>query len=210
MKVEIFSDIHCPYCYVGMSRLEKALKDFDHRDEVELIYRSYELNPSAEVSSKDSIYEVMAKKQNISIMDAMAYYEQLEEAGRLEGVTFDMEMLIPTNTFDALRLSHYAKKFGKQVPLMKRLFKAHFEEGIDVGDIQALARLGEEVGLAKDEVQKVLESSDYKEDVVGDHASATLMGISSVPYYVLNEKFGMAGAQSVEDFLSALNEAYAR
>lgn len=209
MKIEIFSDIHCPYCYVGTARLEKALEKFEHRDSVELVYRSYELSPDAEFGSSDTVYEAMAKKQNVSIMDAMAYYEQLEEAGRLEGLNFDMEMVIPTNTFHALRLSHYAKAFGKQVPLMKRLFEAHFSEGKDVGDLEVLAQIGAEVGLDREAVRQMLERSEFKEEVVGDHASATLMGISSIPYYVLNEKYGMSGAQTVDAFLEALEEAYA-
>ena len=208
MKIEVFSDVHCPFCYIGMARLKKALSDFEHQDDVEITYRSYELNPGAEAGSKDSIYEVMARKQNISIMEAMDYYQQLTEAGCQEGIVFDAEMMIPTNTFDALRLSHFAKKYGKQVFLMKRLFEAHFAEGKDVGDHRELALLAKEAGLNEEKALAMLQSDEYKEEVIGDHASAALMGISSVPYYVLNEKYGMSGAQSPEVFLEALQEAY--
>lgn len=177
--------------------------------EIQLVYRSYELSPSAEAGSKDSIYEAMAKKQNISIMDAMAFYEQLGEAGAKWGLRFDGDMLIPTNTFDALRLSHYAKDFGVQYPLMKVLFKAHFSDGLDVADHQVLADLAAGVGLDREDVFRFLGSSQYREEVIGDHASAALMGITSIPYYVIDEKYGIGGAQSKEAFLEALGTASA-
>ena len=190
-----------------MARLQTALQDFEHKDQIEITYRSYELSPNAEAGSKDSIYESVARKQNASIMDVMESYSQIAEAGRQAGLAFDMDMIIPTNTFDALRLSHYAKESGKQVALMKRLFEAHFAEGIDVADHQELVRLAKEAGLDEEGALAVLESSTYKEEVIGDHASAALMGINSIPYYVINEKYGLSGAQSPADFLDALRQA---
>jgi len=178
-------------------------------DGVEVIYKSYELSPGAVAGSKDSVYEAMAKKQNCSIMDAMEYYRQLEKAAEKVGLKVDSGMITPTNTFDALRLTHLAKNFGLQAPLVKRLFEAHFAEGVDVADHGELVRIATEVGMDEGAARQLLESSDYREEVIGDHAAAALMGITSVPYYVIDEKYGMGGAQTVEAWEDILKGKFA-
>ncbi|MHB8129948.1 MAG: DsbA family oxidoreductase [Mobilitalea sp.] len=207
MKIEIWSDYVCPFCYLGKRRLELALKDYEHRDDVEIIFKSFELDPTAKKVYSESLHEIIAKKYGISVEQAKASNHQLVEQAKEVGLNYNFEDIIPTNTFDAHRLSHYAKTQGKENALTERILRAYFVDSLNISDHKVLAGLAEEVGLDKDKALQVLVTGNYKEEVRGDEEDATRLGIRGVPYFVFNNRYKVSGAQSPEVFLEVLQKA---
>ncbi|MDR3598440.1 DsbA family oxidoreductase [Clostridium sp.] len=206
MKIEIWSDFVCPFCYIGKRRLEIALNKFEHKDEVELVFKSFELDPSSNKKYDENIHEIIAKKYGISVEQAKASNNQIIDQAKAIGLNYNFDDLIPTNTFDAHRLSHYAKSQGKMNELSERLLKAYFVDSLNISDHKVLANLADEVGLNSEEALKILESNKYGEDVRKDEASASKLRISGVPYFVFNNKYSVSGAQPPELFLELLEK----
>lgn len=206
MKIEIWSDFVCPFCYIGKRRLEIALNKFEHKDEVELVFRSFELDPSSKKKFDENIHEIIAKKYGISVEQAKASNNQIIEQAKAVGLNYNFDDLIPTNTFDAHRLSHYAKTEGKMNELSERLLKAYFVDSLNISDYKLLADLAGEVGLNSEEALRVLESNKYGDEVRKDEESASKLRISGVPYFVFNNKYSVSGAQPAELFLEVLEK----
>ena len=161
MKIEVWSDFVCPFCYIGKRRLESALDQFEYKDEVELIFRSFELDPNSKKKFDENIYEIIAKKYGISVEQSKASNDQIVAQAKVLGLNYNFDDLIPTNTFDAHRLSHYAKTEGKANELSERILKAYFVDSLNISDYKILASLAGEVGLDSDEALKVLDSDQY-------------------------------------------------
>lgn len=210
MKVEIFSDVVCPWCAIGKRRFEAALGQFGHADEVDVHWRAFELDPSAPVVAEGDTLSHLVEKYGISKEQAIASQSKLTTMAALEGLDFHFEMTKRTNTFDSHRLLHYAHEVGLQDALKERLFIAYFTEGETIGDRETLVRLGEEVGLDANKSAEVLESGRYAAEVRSDEQEARELGISGVPFFVIDRTFGVSGAQSPEAILQVLEEAWTK
>ena len=208
MKIEVWSDFGCPFCYIGKRRLERALESFSHRDEIELVYRSFELDPGAPKDTESSIHELLAVKYGLSLEQAKESNRNVAQQAQTEGLTYNFDTIIPTNTFDAHRLAHYAGEQGKAKEMTERLFRAYFTDSLHIGDWDTLIRLAEEVGLDGAAVREVLEQNTYADAVREDENEARRLGIRGVPFFVLRGKYAVSGAQPLEIFQGALLRAW--
>ncbi|MGP4071165.1 DsbA family oxidoreductase [Piscibacillus sp. B03] len=207
MKIEIWSDVVCPFCYIGKRRLEEAMERFGQGN-IQVHFRSYQLDPSAEKNTHSDIHEMLAKKYGVPYEEGKRMNDQMAQQAKTVGLEFNFDQVIPTNTEDAHRLSHYANKSGKMYDMMESLMRAYFTEGKDVGDHQVLANLAEEVGLDPKEALEVTETSKYKRDVHADQQDAHQIGVQGVPFFVFNEKYAVSGAQPTEVFLDVLKKVH--
>ncbi|MGV3488158.1 MAG: DsbA family oxidoreductase [Tuberibacillus sp.] len=208
MKVEIWSDFVCPYCYIGKRRFESALGEFAQAKNVEIVYHSFELDPYADRDQYVDIHGALSQKFNISYEQAKAMNENVGRQAQTQGLTYNFDAMVPTNTFNAHRLMHYAKANGKMAEMVEILFRSYFTDGRHIGDEETLAVLAEEAGLSKKQALEVLLSDRYAEDVRSDEQDAQQLGIQGVPFYVINRKYAVSGAQPKEVFINALNRAW--
>ncbi|WP_243355757.1 DsbA family oxidoreductase [Bacillus litorisediminis] len=208
MKIEVWSDFACPFCYIGKRRLEEALEQFPHRDQVEVEFRSFELDPDAPKDQKDSLHEVLAKKYRTSIEQAKAMNQNVSEMAQTVGLTYNLDMAIPTNTFTAHRLAQYAKSQGKEKEMVELLFKAYFTEGKHLSDHDTLVQLASEAGLDEQGVKAVLEGNDFSNEVHSNEMEAQQLGVTGVPFFVINRKYGISGAQPLEVFTQTLEKVW--
>jgi predicted DsbA family dithiol-disulfide isomerase len=210
MKVEIWSDVVCPWCYIGKRRFEAALARFAHRDEVELVWRSFELDPGAPPSAADqgTYAERLAGKYGCSVDEAQGMVDTMTATAAQEGLDFRFDLARPGNTFDAHRLLHLALEHGRQDALKERLDRATFTDGSPVSDHAALRVLATEVGLPAAEVDEVLRSDRYADAVRADEAQARAYGINGVPFFVVDGRYGISGAQPADLVLQSLEQAW--
>lgn len=208
MKVDIWSDVYCPWCYLGKRRLEKALTQFEHRDQVEVIWHSFQLDPNAPKESSSTTNELLARKMGRSVKEVETMQARLTNLAAEEGLEYHLDRAIPGNSFDAHRLVHLAAKQGLQGEMKERLMKAYFTDSLSVGKADVLVQLGTEVGLDADEVRAMLESDAYADEVYQDIRAAMEIGIQGVPFFVFNDKYAVSGAQQSELFLTALNRTW--
>jgi predicted DsbA family dithiol-disulfide isomerase len=209
MKIEIWSDVVCPWCYIGKRRFETALAQFAHRDQVEVIWRSYQLDPRAPRNAELTVTEMLARKYGMSLRQAAAANERVTELAAQEGLEYHLETAKYTNTVDAHRLIHFAAQQGQQEAMQERLLRAYFSESADVGDHATLVRLAGEIGLDAEEARAVLESDRYAGEVRADEQRARAFGIGGVPFFAVDETYGISGAQPVEVFQEVLEQAWA-
>lgn len=200
MKIEIWSDFVCPFCYIGKRRLEIALNQLPSEVTYEIIFKSFELDPHAAKSYDLSINELIAKKYGISVERATASNQQIIAQAKALGLNYNFTDMKPTNTFDAHRLVQLAKTYGKDQVLAERLFKAYFEESLLLSDIDVLVKLAEEVGIENNVVLNMLHSKDYETDVRSDENAAHSLNITGVPYFIFDGKYAVSGAQPPEVF----------
>jgi predicted DsbA family dithiol-disulfide isomerase len=208
MKVEIWSDIACPWCYVGKRRFEQALGRFEHRDDVEVVWRSFELDPDAPRSVGMPQDELLAKKYGMPIERAREMNARMTSEAAKEGHDFHVDRVQVGNTFDAHRLVHLAAESGKAEAMKERLMRAYFTEGESVGDPATLERLAAEVGLDETSVRDVLGGDRFAADVRADESRARSFGISGVPFFAIDERYGVSGAQPPDVLLEALRQAH--
>jgi len=210
LKLEVWSDIACPWCYVGKRRLEGALKLFPRASEVELVWRAFELDPAAPAERKRDVshVEFIARKYGMSVAQAQKSTDHLVQLARAEGLAFDFVNIRSGNTFDAHRLLHLAYERGVQDRVKERLMKAYFEQAELMSDRGALVRLASEAGLDASEATDVLAGDSYAKAVRADEAEARELGITGVPCFVFDRRFAVSGAQSTEVMLSALQQAW--
>lgn len=208
MKIEIWSDVVCPWCYIGKRRFEAALARFKHRDQVEISWKSFQLDPQATQNSDKTLNEMLAEKYGMSIEKAAAANKRVTGMAALEGLDYHLEQAHPANTFTAHRLLHYAASQSLQGKMKERLLQAYFTEGQRVGELETLVRLAAEVGLNAEETRTVLQGETYTEEVVEDQREARALGITGVPFFVLDEKYGISGAQPTEVFAQALEQVW--
>ncbi|RBY92837.1 DsbA family oxidoreductase [Blastococcus sp. TF02A-30] len=209
MQVEIWSDVVCPWCYIGKRRLETALKQFPHRDQVEIVWRSFQLDPSVPEGETHATLPALARKYGASEDQMRANMAQVEEVAAGEGLHYDLANGVSGNTLRAHELLHLAAEHGRQGELKERLLHAHFEEGRDVFAVDSLVALAVEVGLAEAEVREVLADRRYLPAVQDDIATARTLGATGVPFFVVDRKYGAAGAQPAELLLQILERAWA-
>ncbi|MGE6378749.1 DsbA family oxidoreductase [Peribacillus muralis] len=209
MKVEIWSDYQCPFCYIGKRRFEEALKQFENKEQVEIAFRSFELNPEAERDIKMTQQEMLMKKYGMSQADVEASSQNLTQQAKELGLDYHLDKIVLTNSFDAHRLMYLAQSKGKENEMNERLFKAYFTEGKHIGDHATLANLAEAAGLDKSEAEAILSGTAFSAEVRGDEQEGSQLGITGVPFFVINRKYGISGAQPIEAFLDTLNKVWA-
>jgi predicted DsbA family dithiol-disulfide isomerase len=207
MQVEIWSDVICPWCYIGKRRFEQALAQFWQRENVSVIWRSFELDPNAPPQYPGTLEERLSRKYGVSTQEAAAMNARVSGIAKEVGLEYRLDNARPGNTFDAHRLLHFAaaRQLGDRAT--ERLMHAYFSEALPVGDRAALARLAPEFGIAESDALAMLESDAYSDAVRADEARAAGFGISGVPFFVFDEKSGVSGAQPVEVFAEALQQA---
>lgn len=210
LRIDVWSDVACPWCYVGKRRLESALREFPHADQVEVVWHAFELDPGApkERDPHVSHAERLAKKYGMTVEQAQKNTERLQGVAREEGLALDFEHIRSGSTFDAHRLIHLGRERGRQDAVKERFLKAYFEQGELMSDPSALTRLAVEAGLSEHEVTDVLASDQFAAEVRGDEEQARELGISGVPCFVLDERYAVSGAQPAQLLLSALHQAW--
>lgn len=210
LRIDIWSDIACPWCHVGKRRLEAALARFPHRDAVEIVWRAFELDPSAPrvIDLTVSYAARLAKKYGSSPAQAEAMIARMTEVAREDGLDFHFERIRPGNTFDAHRVLHLASERGKQDAVKERFLRGYLSEGEAIGEPEVLVRLAADAGLDEEEVRATLASDAYAADVRAEESDAREIGIGGVPFFVLGGRYAISGAQPPDLFLGALNQAW--
>ena len=208
MKIEIWSDIACPWCYVGKRRFERALTAFPNSDDVEVVWRSFELDSTAPQRQQGRQADLLARKYGVPLERAEAMNANMTAEAKKEGLDFHFDRVQVGNTFDAHRLIHFADAHGKRGEMVERLFRAYLTDGEALGDRDVLVRLGADVGLDADAVRAALMSDAFADAVRADEARARMFGISGVPFFAIDEKYGVSGAQPSDALLGVLTQAW--
>jgi len=208
MKVEIWSDVMCPFCYIGKRRFEEALQHFEHKNEIEIEWKSFQLNPDLETDTTISINQYLADRKGWTIDHAQQMNDHVTKMAAEAGLTYNMDKAVVANSFKAHRFSHLAKKHGLGVEAEEALFKAYFTDSKNIDDNAVLIELGKQIGLDAAEIEQVLTGNAYAEDVKHDIDTAQYLGIQGVPFFVLNNKYAVSGAQAVPVFEQSLEKAF--
>ena len=209
MKIEIWSDVMCPFCYIGKRRFEDALQKSGHDKDIEIEWKSFQLNPDMKTDPTINIDQYLADIKGFSIDHAKQLNAQVTQMAAEAGLTYNFDRAVVANSFNAHRFSHLAKKHGLGDAAEEALFKAYFTEGKNIDDTTTLIELGTAIGLNADEIKATLESDAYAEDVKHDVAEAQQLGIRGVPFFVMNRKYGVSGAQAVPVFEETIEKAFA-
>ena len=208
MKVEIWSDIMCPFCYIGKRRFENALQEFQHNNEIKIEWKSFLLNRAIRTDPGKNINQYLSETKGWSPEQAKQANNYVTKMAKEVGLNYDFNKVVVANTFDAHRLIQLGKANKKSGETQERLFKAYFIEGRNIADHNILKLLGTEVGLPVDAIKKLLNSDEYYHNVEKDIIDAHLMGVRAVPYFVFNDQYAVSGAQRKETFLDTLNRAW--
>lgn len=208
MKVEIWSDVMCPFCYIGKRKFESALAQFSENEKIEVEWKSFQLQPDLETNPNQNAVEHLAVSKGWSLAYAQQAVWQVTEMAKTVGLEYHFNKAVVANSFNAHRLSHYAKQYGKGSEIEEQLFKAYFTEGKNIDDYETLANIATTVGLDKTEAMLVLKDNKYEEEVRRDIAEAKQLRISGVPFFVFNEKYAVSGAQESKVFLQTLEKAF--
>ncbi|SDI67083.1 Predicted dithiol-disulfide isomerase, DsbA family [Chryseobacterium taeanense] len=208
MKIEIWSDVMCPFCYIGKNNFEKALEGLPFKDEVEVEWKSFQLDPSLNPVEIKTTMEYFKEKKGFPEAQVKQMIGQVLQMGKDAGIEFNFEKALITNTFLAHKLLHLAKKYKKADKMEEALFIAHFIDGKNVGDKDTLISIAESLGLDKDEAQQVLASDEFNDEVQRDFSEAQNHRISGVPFFILNGKYSVSGAQPSGFFAEALQQTY--
>ncbi|GAB3920147.1 DsbA family oxidoreductase [Mucilaginibacter myungsuensis] len=207
MKVEIWSDVMCPFCYIGKRRFEEALAKFPNADEVEITWKSFQLNPEMVTDPSISIHQYLADAKGWQLDYAKQMAAQVTEMAAGVGLTFNMDNAVVANSFNAHRFSHLATANGLGDAAEEALFKAYFTDGKNTDDIKVLTQLGVSISLKAEEIEGVLASDKYADEVKQDILEAGQIGVRGVPFFVFDRKYAVSGAQPMELFLQTLEKA---
>ena|SRR5688572_3176186 len=210
LRIDVWSDIACPWCYVGKRHLEQALASFPEKDSVEVVWHAFELNPSAPRETKEEgpYAKRLANKYGMSLEEAQRRIDHLVNVGKADGLTLDFQRIRPGNTFDAHRVVHYAREVGLQDAVKERLLRGYLSEGEAIGDPEVVLRLASDAGLDTDRVSAILASDSYAREVRTDEAEAQRLGIQGVPFFVVGGRYALSGAQPAELMSRALSQAW--
>ena len=208
MKVEIWSDVACPWCFIGKRRFESALENFEHKDEVEVEWRSYQLDPTLPEHYDGTETEYLSEIKGMPQQQVRQMFEHVRAQAAGEGLAYDFDKIVVANSFMAHRFMHLTKEHGRMDAAKEALLSGHFEHGEDIGDIEYLVRTGVVLGLDEAEVREALTGDKYAAEVRADIAEARALGVNGVPFFVLDRKYGISGAQPAEVFGRALQQAW--
>ncbi len=208
MKVEIWSDVVCPFCYIGKRRLEKALEKFNAKDNVEIVWRSFQLDPEMKYVPGQGVHEYLGRRKGVTATEGKRMNEAMAGMAKEEGLEYNFDKAIINNTRDAHRLLHLAKQHGVQNNMKERLFRAYYTEGKNIGDIDTLVQLGEDAGLPGKEITSILQSDAFLHEVQQDQHKAEQVGARGVPFFVFNNKYAVSGAQPTDVFTQVLDKVW--
>ncbi len=207
MQVEIWSDIMCPFCYIGKRKFEAALEKFPNKKEVEIIWKSYQLDPNIKSQPGKDVYTYLAEAKGQTLEWSVKMHDNVVNMARSVGLEYNFDKAVTANSFDAHRLIQLAKKHGLGDAMEEKLFKAYFTEGKNFADHTTLVNLGADIGLNPEEISGMLSTQALADDVNFDIEQGIRLGLRGVPFFVFNRKIGVSGAQDSEIFLQALEEA---
>lgn len=210
MRIEIWSDVMCPMCYIGKTNLEAALEQFEHKSQVEIVYRPFQLFPNAPSHTGKDYYTWTAEIHGggMSIDYVREGNKPVVKMAKEVGLDYHLDTLIPSNTLDALRVAVYAQEQGKAGEWLAQVYKAYYTDSLDIGDHETLAKLAGDSGLHAQEVRDMLSSDKYKDTVQKERQYATKLGISGTPFYIINDKYAVSGVRSSSAFLDILEQAW--
>ncbi len=210
MKVEVWSDIMCPFCYIGKRNYETALNQFKDKNLVEIEWHSFQLDPTIPVNNekKVNVYQYLAEAKGMSYEYSKKLHEKLIQTARDAGLEYNFDKAIVANSFDAHKMIQLAKTKKLGDAAEEILFRAYFTEGRDFGDTDTLISLGKDIGLQENEIRDALKSDEYAQKVEQDIQEANDIGVSGVPFFVFNRKYAIAGAQPPEYFLQTLQKSF--
>jgi protein disulfide-isomerase len=209
MKIKIWSDIMCPFCYIGKRNFENALAQFGRADELEIEWKSFQLDPTIpKMKQRVDVYEHLATAKGISIEDSKAMHENVVRMAKTVGLEYNFDRAVIANSFDAHRLIQFAKSKGLGDEIEETLFAAYFTNGLDMSDLDTLAEIGSSIGLSPVELETILHSEDFSSEVQNDIIEAQKYGVRGVPYFVLDDKYAISGAQPSSVFLEALEKTF--
>lgn len=209
VKIEVWSDYVCPFCYIGKRRLEEALKQTGLGEKAEVVFKAFELDAQSPATSDETMQEVLAKKYGKSIDEAKEMTDNVEVQAKTVGLDYDYGKMTPANTFNAHRLAKLAEQQGVGAEMSERLLKAYFIDGEKIGMEEVLLKIAEEVGLSHDLANEVLAGDEFADEVRNDIAEAGQIGVRGVPFFVINRKYAISGAQPTEAFAEALTKVAA-
>jgi protein disulfide-isomerase len=209
MKIEIWSDVMCPFCYIGKRHLEEALADFPQKDEVEIVWKSFQLNPDMPESSEESVYEYLAKAKGISLEQSKQMHERVEEMAANAGLDYNFDIAKVANSFKAHRVLQLAKRKNLGDELKETLLEAYFIKGRNTSDYNTLVELATSVGITEAEVELALNEEQFANYVNQDIDEARQIRVQGVPFFVLDRKYAVSGAQPVEHFKATLEKVQA-
>jgi len=208
MKIEIWSDVVCPFCYIGKRVFERALAQLPYSDEIDVVWKSFQLDPTMPTDAAMNHLEHLSEKKNISLAQAREMFDFVTQRAKEEGLNYNLHQSISTNSFRAHVLIQFAKEKGKGDEIEEVLFKAFFIDGKNIGDIHTLVQLGEEIGLNKEEIITIFDNDKYAYEVKSDIEEARQIGVTGVPFFVLDRKYAISGAQPEEAFLQTIQKAF--
>lgn len=208
IKIEVWSDVMCPFCYIGKRRLESALAQFPNQDQVEIEWKSFQLDPETKTNPNLSIHEYLAGRKGWSVEQAKQIGAQVADMAKTEGLNYQFDQAIVANSFKAHRFAHFAKTQGKGNEAEELLFQSYFTDGKNIDDTQTLVNLGTILGLHAAETERVLNSDEFTDDVRQDIYEAQQVGVRGVPFFVFNHKYVISGAQASDTFLGALETVW--
>lgn len=206
MKIQIWSDIACPFCYIGKHHLTTAIEQLTNSDDIEIIYRSFELDSGAPKRASENIYQQLSRKYGMSVDDAKANTQRIASQGQQISLNFHFDTLLPVNTLDAHRLTYLAAESGLAAEMNERLFQAFFTESLNIADRQTLINLAKDVGLNTTTVEAMLDSERFLDTVRTDEQTARQLEISSVPFFIFDDKYAVSGAQPVQVFKETIEK----
>jgi len=207
MKIEVWSDYVCPFCYIGKRRLEEAIEQTGLGEKVEVIFKAYQLDPNSPIESDEPVAVGLATKYGMSVEEAEKMINNVEVQAKSVGLDYDYSKMTPANTFDAHRIAKLAEQEGIAPEVSERLLKAYFIDGERIGRGDVLLRLAEEAGVSRERTLEVLDSDEFADDVRMDIAEAGQIGVKGVPFFVIDRKYAISGAQPAEAFAEALKKA---
>lgn len=208
MEIKIWSDVRCPFCYIGKKKFESALENFKYKDDLKISWKSFQLDPNLKTDPTISTIDYFVENKGVSAEQAEQMLSGASEMGKEVGLTLDFENSVLANSFNAHRLIQMAKSKGLGNEIEEALFKAHFEQAKNIDSQQALIAIGSSIGMDSTEVEKMLNSDDFAYEVKQDELEARNIGVRGVPFFVFNDKFAVSGAQSPEAFLDTLGKAW--
>ena len=208
MKVEIWSDVMCPFCYIGKRHFEQAIEKLPFKNEIEIDWKSFQLNPEYHNTNNETVYDYLSRSKGMPVEQAKQMTKQVVDMAANAGLSIDFDNNIPANTFNAHRLIHLAAKHSLQDLAEEKLFEAHFVNSKNIGETDVLVDLAEEIGLNRAEAEEVLKGDQFSEAVRYDIYESQNLGIRGVPYFVMDRKYGVSGAQHVQAFTDALTQSF--
>ena len=207
MQIDIWSDVACPWCFIGKRRFERALGAWEHRDEVEVTWHSYQLDPTLPEHYDGTETEYLASRKGMPVEQVRQMFAHVSTQAAGEGLQYDFDRLVVANSLRAHQLLHLAKAKGAADAVKDALLSGHFEHGVDIGDVEALVSIGTKAGLAEQEIRDALADERYLPAVRDDIAQAQQIGVNGVPFFVFDMRLALSGAQPAEVFTQALEQA---